>query len=292
MKRRLTHKTVGGALAIAAIQMASAGTAAAQPADRPRVASDAQAQPQPKQEARDARPVIVGADGTLTVTASAPGLPLSVVLNAIAAHQKFGVVLSDTLEREHVSQSLRAVPVEDGLKQLLAKYDAFYLYSATDAKSPGAIQAIWVFRRGEGRELQPVPPTAWASTSELADQLEDPDPAVRAETFESLIERLGVRGLDMVLRGLADPDESVRLTAISAAVNGGVEIPTADLHAVLLSDQSYAVRRVALDAIEGRPEAKSIAESLVDDPDEHIRTHARHILEPPAAQNQRRPPPR
>jgi hypothetical protein len=51
------------------------------------------------------------------------------------------------------------------------------------------------------------------------------------------------------------------------------------LQAVLLADQSYAVRRLALEAIEGRPEAAAVAERLIDDPDEHIRQEATLMLD-------------
>ena len=58
-------------------------------------------------------------------------------------------------------------------------------------KLPASIKGIWVYPKGEGLELEPVPPSLWASTKELEAQLEDPDPGVRNDTFETLIERQG-----------------------------------------------------------------------------------------------------
>jgi HEAT repeat protein len=200
------------------------------------------------------------------------------VLGEISAHTKVPIFLSEALENERVSVVLEAVPLEEGLKRLLAAYDAFYLFSAAE-KSSASIASIWVYPRGEGRELEPVPPTLWASTKELEAQLDNESPGVRSETYEALIERLGERGLATVLRGLVDQDEGVRLATLSTALNTGIEIPASDLHAVILGTQLQYVRVLALEALAGRPEAEAIAESVKDDPDEVIRNHARLMLE-------------
>jgi hypothetical protein len=235
-----------------------------------------------------ARLVTLAADGTLSVTGSRASL--QAVLNEISVQAKFAIVLADALERERVSVVLRDVPLEEGLKRLLAAYDAFYLYSAPDNKSPGLINAIWVYPRGEGRALEPVPPTLWASTKELEQQLDDPDPNVRSNTYEALIERRGDRALATVLRGLVDIDESVRLMTLTTALNTGIEIPASDLHAVVLSDQSQHVRMLALEALEGKSEAEAIAESVKDDSDELIRNQARLMLEALKTRGGRKPP--
>jgi hypothetical protein len=229
----------------------------------------------------DSRPASLsfGADRTLTITPGAPPLRLRAVLDAISAHARTPIAVSELLDREEVTMSLHALPLEEALKRLLAPYDVFYLYSGTGRKPAGAIAALWVYRRGEGQTLEPVPPELWASTKELESQLDDPDPGIRSETYEALIERQGARALATVLRGLTDADESVRLMTISTAASEGVDIPTTDLEAVLFADRSYAVRRLALEALNGRSEAAEIARRLVEDPDEHIRQEAAAMLE-------------
>jgi hypothetical protein len=231
-----------------------------------------------RQEEATPAPVSVGADGRLTITPGAAPPRLRTVLEEISAHARIPIVVSDLLDNEVVAMSVRGAPLEDGLNRLLARYDVFYLYSGSGAMSPGALAGVWVYRRGEGRTLEPVPPALWASTKELEAQLDDPDPAIRTDTYEALVERHGNRALATVLRGLNDADEGVRLMTISAATREGVEIPTPDLQAVLLSDRSYAVRRLALEALEGRAEAEAVAEHLSRDPDEHIRQEATLML--------------
>ncbi len=150
-------------------------------------------------------------DGALTLTADRQSL--QAVLSAISGRTRIPIVVADSLTDARVSIALRAVPLEDGLKRLLSPYDAFYLFTANEGK-PASIQTIWVFARGEGHELEPVPPTVWGSTKDLEARLDDADPGVRSETIEALIERLGERGLPIVQRGLSDPDEGVRLATL------------------------------------------------------------------------------
>jgi hypothetical protein len=248
----------------------------------------------PAAEAPGERPVVnavaIGADGTLTVIASASRpLSLKTVLNDISTQHKMPIVVAETVENDRVSNDVRGVSLDEGLKRLLAAYDAFYLYSA-EGRRPGAIRAIWVYGRGEASDIEPVPATTWASTRELDARLEDPDPGVRAETFDALIERHGKSSLGIVLRGLVDSDDAVRLGTLTSALDAGVDIPSTDLHSLVLSDSLQGIRLLALEAIETRPEAMSIAESVKDDQDEVIRTTARLLLE--RLENRSKKPPR
>jgi hypothetical protein len=238
-----------------------------------------------------AHPVTIAADGTLSVTPTAR-LRLQEVLNDISVHAKLPIVMADALEHEVVTVQLRDVPLDEGLKRLLAKYDAFYLFSPSEkekGKPSTSIKGVWVYPKGEGLELEPVPPTLWASTEELEAQLEDPDPGVRNDTYEALIERLGARALPIALRGLADSDDGIRLGTLTNALDAGVTIPAADLHALILNDPLQSVRLLAMEAIEKRPEAKAIAESILDDADEVIRNTARLLLDRLQTQTEKKP---
>ena len=238
-----------------------------------------------------APPVTIAVDGTLSVTPTAR-LTLQEVLNDISVHAKLPIVVADALEHEVVSVQLRDVPIDEGLKRLLAKYDAFYLFSASETetgKPSTSIKGVWVYPKGEGLDLEPVPPTLWASTEELEAQLDDPDPGVRNDTYEALIERQGARGLPIVLRGLGDRDDGVRLGTLTNALDAGVAIPAADLQALILNDPLQSVRLLALEAIEKRPEAKAIAESILDDADEVMRNTARLLLESLHARTEKKP---
>jgi hypothetical protein len=237
-----------------------------------------------------ARPVTIAADGSVTVVASASNpLSLGAVLNDISTHRKMPIVVSETVADARVTIELGGVSVDEALKRLLAPYDVFYLYSA-EGKKPGAIQAVWVHRRGEGRDLEPVPPAMWASTKELEGRVDDSDPGVRIEAIEALIDRQGERSLPVVLRGLADADDGVRLGTLAAALEAGVDIASTDLHALVLSDSLQGIRLLALEAIETRPEAMAIAESVKEDQDEVVRNTARLLLE--RLESQTKKPPR
>jgi hypothetical protein len=233
------------------------------------------------------RLVTIAADGTISLAASRT--PLQALLTEISVQTRIPILLAEALEPERVSATVRNLAFDDLMKRLLDQYDAFYLFGPRD-KKPSSIRAIWVYPKGEGDTLEPVPPTVWASTKDLKAQVDDPEVSVRMDAIETLIERLGTQALPMVLRGLADGDEIVRLGTVLAAIEAGVEIPATELHSVVLNDQSPQVRIAALRAVEGRPEAQSIASGVKNDPDEDIRNQALFILgELPITQPQRRP---
>ena len=277
-------------LAVIAISMATAADVAAAQAVPSQAARSAEVQEQaqadresangqaPRPRAAASRPAtkVTITDGALTLTADRQSL--HTVLGLISSRTRIPIVVSDSLTDARVSIALRAVPLEDGLRRLLSAYDAFYLFSAPDGNAPASIQTIWVFARGEGHDLEPVPPTVWGDTKDLEARLDDSDPGVRSEAIEALIERLGERGLPTVQRGLLDPDEGVRLATLSAAGNAGIQVPASDLHTVVLTDQSPSVRAAALEELAGRPEAEGIARTLRDDADPEIRNRARQIL--------------
>jgi HEAT repeat protein len=235
----------------------------------------------------EARLVTVAADGTVSLTA--PRVLLRTVLTEISVQTRIPIILSDAFEDARLSVTVRDLPLEDAMKRLLADYDTFYLFGPRDKKA-ASIKAIWIYPKGEGETLQPLPPTVWASTNDLKAQMDDPDVAVRTQAIETLIERLGNKALPIVLRGLADGDEIVRLATLSAAADSGVEIPAADLHSRILTDPSAHVRIAALRAVDGRPEAQAIASGLRSDPDDDIRNQALAMLgELQRAQSKQRP---
>jgi hypothetical protein len=260
--------------AIALVSMAPSGPLSAQQSNQQQAAQE---KAQAPAEARRAPLVTVTAEGNLSVTVS--GVSLGKVLNEISALADLPIVVADTLVNDAVSFKVRDVPLEEGLKRLLAAYDAFYLFSASD-RSPGSIKAVWVYARGEGRDLQPVPAELWGSTKELEARLDDPDPDVRSEMYEKLIERQSDRALPTVLRGLSDPDESVRARTLSSAIDEDIELPLQDLQAIILDahGQSQSMRVLALQSIQGRPEAESIATTVMNDPDDVVRNLAQDIL--------------
>jgi HEAT repeat protein len=238
------------------------------------------------QTAPPPRLVTIAADGSISVTASRT--PLAAVLAEISVQTRTPILLSDALEDARVSAIVRDLPLEQALKRLLAEYDTFYLVGSRDNK-PQSIRAIWIYPKGEGDGLEPVPPSVWSSTNELKGQVDDPDAGVRSEVIETLIERLGDKGLPIVMKGLADSDEIVRLATLAAAADHDIDIPSADLHSLVLTDQSACVRIAALRALEGRPEARAIASSLKDDADEAVRNEARYMLGELQVERRRQP---
>jgi hypothetical protein len=224
-----------------------------------------------------AAPVVTfNKDGRITISAERP--LLSGVLAELSAGANIPIVVADALAEEPVAIKLREVTLEAAFGQILAPYDAFYLYTAS-GKSDGAISTIWVYPRGEGRSLQPVAPVQGTSTKALDHALEDPDPNVRYEAYEAIIGRQGARALPTFHQALADGSEVVRFAALHAAIDAGLEIPTSELSALVSSDPSRDVRLLALEGLGSRPEAEALVASLQDDPDREVGAQAKETLE-------------
>jgi hypothetical protein len=169
------------------------------------------------------------------------------------------------------------MPLDQVLVRVLAPYDVFYLHSA-DGKTPGTLKALWVYPRGVSSDLAPVPSSLWGSTKDLERQLDDADPAVRMRAYETLIERQGDHGWPTLERALRDSDEDVRTTALSAANEAGIDVPTSEILRMLADDPSAAVRRLLLDAAEMRSDAEAVANAASLDADPEVRGVAAEIL--------------
>jgi hypothetical protein len=224
-----------------------------------------------------AAPVVTfNKDGRITISAERP--LLSEVLAELSAGANIPIVVADALAEESVAIKLHEVTLEEAFGQILAPYDDFYLYTAS-GKSDGAISAIWVYPRGEGRSLQPVAPAQGASNEGLEHALEDPDPNMRYEAYEAIIGRQGARALPTFHKAIADDSELVRFAALHAAIDAGLEIPTSELSALASGDPSRDVRLLALEGLGSRPEAESLVASLQDDPDREVGAQAKEALE-------------
>lgn len=221
-------------------------------------------------------PVSVSPDGRVTLQSG--NWPLTATLSDLAVQTRIAIVVSESLAKETVAINFEQLTVEDALGRLLRPYDTFYLYPAEE-KATRRIAAVWVYARGEGRQMEPIPPAAAQASGELELRLAHPDVAVRFDAYEALIERAGADALPMIRRALADSSEEVRLASLNAATTEGIEIPLADLTALVLTDPSRHVRLAALQALESRPDAAAVLTTLRTDPDHDIASQAAALLE-------------
>lgn len=219
-------------------------------------------------------PAVVFRDGRLELDLRARTLGL--VLDEISQKAGLAIILAEELRDRPVSLQLHDVALDEGLRTLLAEHDVFLFYGVEE-KAPSSLRAVWVYPKGRGRGLEPVPPEQWASTREIEKGLTDRDPGVRARAVEALVERKRERAREDVLRALKDEDEGVRTQALYGAVNSGLELPTPSL-VEAFGDSSSDVRFLALEALAERPEAGEIASRALLDPSPHVQEKAREIL--------------
>jgi len=222
-----------------------------------------------------ARADVVLRDGRLTLDVQ--GRSLEWVLGRVSRAAGVPVVFNGDAGEAAVSLRFEGLPLEEGLRRLLRDHDAFFFYGA-QANAPAALRVVWVYPKGEGRSLEPVPPDRWASTRDLEKMLEGPDPGDRSRAIESLVERQGEKARAAVLRAMKDENPRVRTQALYSAFSAGVEVPASVL-AEALDDPSTDVRFLALEAAADRPEAAALARRALGDESSHVRERAQQILD-------------
>jgi len=179
---------------------------------------------------------------------------------------------------QKINVDFQGYPVEAAVQYLLKEYDAFYYFGVYE-KPPARLQVVWVYPKGKGATLEPVPPEQWASTKELKQQFASKDPEARAKAIEKLIERLVDGAQDDVLEALRDPEPAVRTRALYAAQETGVDLPPSRLADIAVSDQSSFARFLALDAVGGNREFQWVVERALNDPDKYVQAKAKEIVE-------------
>ena len=116
------------------------------------------------------------------------------------------------IEALRVSAELAGVPMDEGLRRLLENYDAFSYYGVGGNRS-SSLRAVWIYHRGWGRTLRPVPPELWAGTKELQSSLADTDPEVRARGYEALMSRPDRESRELVIQGSSRSERAGRCGA-------------------------------------------------------------------------------
>ena len=210
-------------------------------------------------------------NGQLSVEARE--IPLAWLLKKISDKAGIPIVAQD-ISGEKVSLVSSSANLEEVLRQLLQKYDYFAYYSG----DPPSLSAVWVYPKGQGRGIEPVPAGQWASTKEFERQLTDKDPEVRASAIEAVIERKGEGAKDEILAALNDENERVRTQALYYSQTNAVELPTAVLAGLATTDPSANVRYLALQVLAGSDEAESVARAALNDSDLNVQAAANEIL--------------
>lgn len=210
------------------------------------------------------------------------GRSLSFLLEEIARKGGINIFLANDLQDLEVSEEFIDIPVEEALRELLKEFDTFVSYQAGE-QGPASLTSVWVYPKGQGRNIKPVPLAIWGSTKEVERSLSAPEAAERAEAYEVLVDRQGAGALETVLQAIRDPDDLVRYRSLYKALESGVIFPLESLRHLVQYDPSADVRFLALEAIvnDSRLESndlRGVLEIAADDSSERIRDQARQIL--------------
>jgi|SRR5579864_1088397 len=257
--------------------IAPASVATAQQGTGPSDAkSSSPKQPSATSERSAERSLVSFKDGRLSVAVQ--GRSLERLASEISNGSGVPILVDSALAKALVTANLQNLPLDEGLRQILKNYDAFFFYGI-DEDGPASLKVVWVYPKGNGRGMAPVPPEKWASTKELEKRLSDSNPEVRARAIEALIERKRGQAADAVAQALKDSDNQVRTQALYRAAQSGVDIPVNTVRSLALNDPSADVRFLALQSMANNPGVRAVAEWLLNDPSEPVRLEAQEILQ-------------
>jgi hypothetical protein len=226
------------------------------------------------------------------MTCDVRNAPLIEVMEAIGARTPVRLVADAALEAERVSLQLTAVPLDEGLRRLLARYDMFLYYGA-DASGRSSLQGVWAYQRGTGAATRPVPPEQWAGSAELRERVRSGDDDTREQAYLALLSRPDPESRTVVLdalRGSTERNDGLRERLLSAAMQHGMDLPRDLLADIARMDSSEMVRVIALEALAGDPTAREVAAGLLDDPSPVVQQRARDIMAETAAASRAAPP--
>ena len=215
-------------------------------------------------------------NGRLTVDAE--NVPLDSIVEKISEQANVPIVLNDGVGGQTRSFHIKDVPWSEALRTMLRDCDSFFLYSSETGKA-AQIAAVWVYPAGRGRTLQPIVPQQVVPLSEIERDLKDPNPQIRTNAVEKMIERGGRSALNAAMEAVADPNDQVRSETLYAAWAANLQLPEATLQMLALGDKSPTVRFLALQSLQNSPTAVKIAEHALHDPDSAVQNEARAVLD-------------
>jgi HEAT repeat protein len=208
--------------------------------------------------------------------------PLRAVLQRIADQTSMTLFVSD-----EVGDALVSLRAEN-----LVNTDSFVLYGRTKASSQGIV-GLWVYAKGEGRDLAPVPVHHSSAATSINGVPVAAAPEERARAVEALVQRRGSAAVPAVLQALKDEDVLVRSRALDAAVNYRLEVPEDVLIHSVQADPAPEVRFIALAGLAAllephltgetrvvnNAEVRAISELALNDPDSEVRWQAQQNLQ-------------
>lgn len=203
------------------------------------------------------------------LTVRADRVPMQDLMKEISRQAYIAIELAGGLAERRISADLAHLPLEEGLREILAGYDVF-----TYHRGGQGLLTVWIYEKLAGRALYPVPSETWASTADLQERLKDPDADERAAALDALLDRGGAITEREVVKALDDPEEQIRTVALYEALNEGLDLPPDKLIDLAANDSSHNVRFLALQNLEGRPAEGRAIEAALNDPNPVIRSYA------------------
>ena len=136
------------------------------------------------------------------LTVKAEDALLKDLMKEISRRAYIAIELGDGVAEHRISADFTDLPLEAGLRQVLAGHDVFSYH-----RGGRGLLTVWVYGKLEGRSLFPIPFETWASTADLQHRLDGVDATERVAALEELVARGGSLSEQEVTMALDDDDE-------------------------------------------------------------------------------------
>lgn len=211
------------------------------------------------------------------------------VLKQIGDATGVSIHLAEALGNEQISVEFQHYRLDEALRHILSRYDAFFLYGERqDILGSPPLRAVWIYPPGRAETARLLPEvTATAGKQATPTQTASApgaQPAPARTTSTPGLQAAApppAKGSDSaadVLQALKDPSAEARERALSQALSAKVQIPQETLIDLALTDPSVKVRLLALQALPVDPDLRWVAERAAGDSDPEITQAAREIL--------------
>jgi hypothetical protein len=211
--------------------------------------------------------------------------PLHEIAKTIAQQAKLDIQIANDVPNVNVDMQFSKLPVQQGLQRLFENYDTFFYYG-NSATTSAKLITVWVFPKGKGEILTPMPELIASANPNLSFNTSDSDPQQRASATALVIENNGPEAEAVLQAALDDPEENVRMNALQASAVSAATIPIARLNDLALHDPSATVRVMAITSLlkqfeDGRISAADVTETVnlaLNDSESSVAEVAKQII--------------
>lgn len=209
--------------------------------------------------------------------------PLREVADGIAKQANIAILFDKTVPNTNVNVHFDKLPVSIGLQVLFKGYDTFFFFKNNEGANDN-LASVWVYPKGMGEKFAPNDLGETSAKFEYVGNNQAFNQANGTATLAVKVKNTETEAL--LLRGLSNPKEAIRINALNKVASLGVTISLDKLRDMALSDPSATVRSLAVANLPSQlgkghlaaSDVIDIANMALSDPEPKVSDAAKKIL--------------